>query len=44
MEYFVLFAIIASLTILGVAQMFPRMQNTGENYFQSAVAAMGLHF
>lgn len=39
-EYLVLFAIIATLTLLGITDVWPRLQNAGIALFDKAMNAM----
>lgn len=37
LEYFILFSVITLLTLLSLSSFFPKVQATGEGFFQSAV-------
>lgn len=39
-EYLMLFAIIATLTLLGITNVFPRLQSAGVELFNKAMQAM----
>jgi len=39
-EYLILFAIIAVLTLLSITEVFPRLKSAGEGYFTKAVNAL----